>query len=210
MKTLTILATLLAFVGTAAAWPYDPDPDGMNIYFDEDATVLCVEEAPIFVGVPVYLVLTNPTTSQPHVLSWEAQVIYEGNAEFGIDANGHPQWTFAGGGLNLGQGADYIVGTANPPLDIDGPATVLATASLAFVAGEPGRAQFWVGRVTGSNTFPDGPGYTSEIGVSTPCHNIFDNNGWSCAWINPAYYGVWECPPLANEAMTWGEVKALY
>ncbi len=209
MKLLLILLTALLCSGLAGADPVDPNPDGMSIYIDEQATDFCIDDPPIYVAVPVYIVLTHPSTSDPHILSWEARVEFEGNATFGVGGEGYVQWDFFGYGVGLPLTEDLVVGTGDPPMPITGDATVLAMAELIWTTFG-GYGQFSIGRVTDSATFPDGPGYSSAVGFSIPCHHIFSEPGTPCAWINPAYFWV-VCESLvANEDRTWGEVKALY
>ncbi len=210
MKTLTILTTMLLLASPSAAQTLDPHPDGMSIYFDEEATGYCALEYPgVFIPVWVYIVLTHPSTSSPHVLSWEARVEIETNATYQVDPSGFLYWWFEGNGEWHPYDQDLIIETGTPPLPITGDATVLASTMLVWTTLD-GYAQISIGRVTDSTTFPEGAGYSAEVGSSIQCHHIFDAWGSPCAWVNPAYFGVACEPDIANENITWGGVKALY
>ncbi len=209
MRTLTFLVTVLALVCTAAAEPVDPHSDGMSIYFDEAAMEFCMGEPPTYVAVPMYLVITRPSASEPHVMSWEARVLTESNATYGVDGNGQAQWTYYANAINLGDCVDMIVGCSSQPLPIDGAAIVLAHGGLVWTA-PGGYARFSIDRTTGSTTFPEGPGYSTGIGQSYQCQHIFGVQGSYCAWVSPEHFGVDCAAAVANEDKTWSEVKALY
>ena len=202
MKKMLVLSVMAVFALSSMAFAaVDPDPDGMGIYFDTSADTYCLAEATPGVQIPVYIMLTNPSTANP-VLSWEARVTYEGDALFGT-SGGNVQWTFTNAGTNVGDAVDLIVGTGAEPVAMTGEATILASANLAWFA-TGGYAVFSIGRTTGSLTFSEGAGYVAEIGVPIPCQHIFGTWGAPSAWING------ECAGVANEDMSWGSVKSLY
>ncbi len=202
MKKMLVLMAVLAISSMAVA-QIDPDPDGLSVYLDEEATQYCLLEAPVYVAVPVYIVLTNSTEVGQAVLSWELRVELDSNAAFGVDGEGNCQWTLSTNAISIGDAVDLIIGTASGPVSIDGTTTILASGGLVY--GAPGGyANFSVGRTTGSTTFGSYGGYSIGVGQSVECQHPFGMPGGEAAWIG-------SCPDVvANEDKTWGEVKALY
>jgi hypothetical protein len=206
MKKMLIFSVMavLAFSSFAQAVPVDPDPDGMSVYFDMDATAFCIDTQPGYFPITAYLMVTNHSTELDYIVSWEAQLTVEGNPLVPIPSG----WDLTAGAANYGSGDDYIVGTVAPPLDFTGDATMLASITLAFLGGEVDPyAIFTIGQVPGSTSFPEGAGYTSQPGSPIPCQHIFDAWGTPCAWVNGSEE---DCGGTANEDKTWGSVKSLY
>ncbi len=213
MKTLLRLVTLAAlFVAASAAVaePIDPDPDGMSIYFDTDATVYCLElddwEPAAGAGptVTAYLIITRPFLPSPwfHTIqAWEAHL------EIVTNSYTLPPtvWWLAGNGMaDYGPGVDdYVIGLGYG-VPITGDATVIAWIDLPW-SGWEGHAEatFILLGVEYSLSFPDGPGYAAEAGFPSPCQPLFGAWG-EVAWINGG------CQTIADEELTWGAVKGLY
>ncbi len=201
-RLLFLIVLSLAMCGPASA-QIDPHPDGMSIYFDLGATQFCYELGPGYQPVTAYLMLTRPSTNQPAVLAWEARLEVDANPIVPLPVC----WTYTHDGFGWDCGPDNIVGTTTPPLAFTGEATMLASITLSYIGIEVDPyAIFTIGRVTGSTTFPEGPGYTSEAGSPTPCQHIFGAWGTPCAWVNKDNCEL----VVANNVMTWGNVKALY
>ena len=199
MKKVFSLSILAIFVFSGMAFAVlDPDPDGMSIYFDSTADTYELSEAMLFMVYPVYLILTNPTTTNP-VLSWEARVVYAGDAGYGAP-DGYVSWDFTNGGVNNGSAVDLCIDTSADPIAITGDAVILATAELVWTH-MGGYASFTMGRATNSATFPDSPGYFAEAGVGTAANSLL----WD--WDNPC---AWVRDMVPNETKSWGEVKALF
>ena len=199
MKKMLVLTAViaLAFSGIATA-QIDPDPDGMSVYFDEDGVSFCmaVEPGTIAQGT-AYFLLTNPSTTAVNVLGWAANLNFVINEPFAP-----VQWNLLDG-LNAGSGMDFIVGNGNSPLPIVDGVCVLASAAFAFFGAVDPYAIF---EVNGSDfvSYPEGVGYTATIGIGTPGQPKL--GAWGpCAWVN-------DCPldPIANEDMSWSQVKSLY
>ncbi len=198
MKKMLVLTAVavLAFSGMALA-QIDPDPDGMSVYLDEEGMINCAVVDPMapYAGT-AYVLVTRPSVSEPSVLGWEARI------EVTYDA-------FSAGpfdlleGTNVGSGDNYQVGNGAVPLPIVGNVAVLATYSFMFFGNPDGHLVFSLSGVPGSLSFPDGAGYAAQVGFPTPAQPI--TGAWGeCCWVNR------ECNPIANDDMTWGQVKSLY
>ena len=213
MKQMCTLFVLVAVAlhSIAVSQPFDPDPDGMCFYFDEEATIWCqhVDDwVPAYSAGPTitaYLLVTRPGTPHPSIWAWEAHV--------DIVTNSYTPPT----GLTLTPGAaaydlengDYVVGCYGDwAIPITGEAVVIAWVDVAWIGFE-GHAQagFFLGGIEGSESFPDGPGYESGPGLLSPCHTFADQWG-ACAWINDPIYDCLE--EIGREVMSWGMVKSLY
>ncbi len=198
MKKMLVLTAVavLAFSGMAMA-QLDPDPDGMSVYFDAEGMTYCmdVDSAFPYAGT-AYVLVTNPSVSEPSVMGWEAriEVTYEALSAGPMDLLG---------GTNAGSGDNYQVGNGAAPLPIVGNVCVLATYSFLFFGQTDPHIVFSLAGVPGSLTFPDGAGYAAAVGFPTPCQP-FPGIWGECAWINRC-----ECV-IGNEDLTWGQVKSLY
>ncbi len=204
MKKMLVFSVMAVFAfSSLAIAQIDPDPDGMGIYFDTGATSFCIETTGAYQPITVYLMVTNQSVSEPSILAWEAKLIVEGNPTVAIPTG----WTLTTGAQNFGTGNEYIVGTTLPPLAFTGTATVLASITLSYLGIEVGPyGTFAVARVPGSTSFADGGGYSAAVGFPTACQPIFGTWNTASAWIN----GGENCFTVANEDMTWGDVKTLY
>ena len=198
MKKLLAFTAILA-LSTVAMAQLDPDPDGMGIYFDMDATITCVENDPGMAPVEVYLLLTNP--SGPTVGAWECDIPED------VEAYIAGIWVMANDGLNTGSGTEYQVGLGLVPFPVEGNVFLLASRSMLFLGLETDHAVFSLGGVAGSQSFPGGePGYLVDLGILVPCQVPFGVLGGETAWVNMPG----SCNIVANDDMTWGEVKSLY
>ncbi len=206
-KMMCAIAIIIVFASIVpASAQVNHRDDGMGIYFDLDATFFCYDYSPLqgLTEITAYLMLTRPSTPQPSVLAWEARLEIEGNPLIPIPAS----WIVIGeGATHYGSGPDYIVGVDVP---ITGSVTMLAYITLTFIGYEvdPGAA-FTIGRIPGSTTFPEGPGYTAEVGNPIPAGLPAIGD-----WSRPSAYITWGmdfCNPIIpNKIMTWGAVKSLY
>ena len=208
LKSILIPAVIV-FSGLAVAPPIDPNPDGMGFYFDTEGAEFCmtVDDWTPAIGagptITAYLLVTRPDTPFPTIQAWEAHIEIETNS-----FAPHPAAVYLTPGMAdyNGDPDDWVV--SNLPITITGDATMIARIEITWLGFE-GHAQATIllDGVDGSLSFPDGPGYAAEAGFPTPCQPYHGNWG-ICAWINTT--GL-ECgPDIANDAMTWGEVKGLY
>ena len=207
MKPLLLFSTLTSLIivaSAAVAVPIDPDPDGMSIYFDTEATVYCLElddwEPAAGAGptITAYLMVTRADTPFPGIQAWEAHVEIHSNS---LIPTHYLTLTPSMADYHPGP-YDYIAG--NWPVWITGDATVIASAELEW-SGWEGHAEatFILRGVEDSIAFPDGPGYAPEAGFLHPCQPLFGAWG-EVAWINGG------CQTVGDEDLTWGSVKRLY
>ena len=182
----------------------------MGIFFDEETTTYCVDydSSQGYIVIPAYLLLTNASTDLPDMRAWEARLVVQGNSSIPTST-----WNVVGDS-SWGHYQDYIIGVV--PYPFTNPVTVLASIMLQFIGDETDPwCTISVGRVTGSLTFPVGPGYTASDGWTDPsgtfhpieCNPIAGTWGEPTAWIN---HPDGPCDVVNNESMTWGHVKSLY
>jgi len=197
MKSLLALTLVLAFAVTAFAQA-DPDPDGIGIYFDMGGAEVCTATAAPFESVSAYLLITNPSALLG-VSGWEAYVTVAGNAVA-------PSWTLAGG-LDVDpsdEGFQVGIGTGGLALPY-APTIVLATWT-GFIQSPADVVTFYVEGVPGSTSFANSPGYAGggDAGDLRPLQvSSGTGAGAPVAMING-------CDVVANEDMTFSNVKALF
>lgn len=206
MKKLLVLLASLMLVSSFAAAGVDGDDDSFGFFFDTDATIYETSTAAPFQGVTGYLVVSNPTSGG--ISGWECEVVIPGNGTAYVA----PGWAYAGGGLNVFDGAAtglFNVGVGPGPsqlLPING-VVVLATFSC-FVLAPTGVVTFTINPFPGSVTFSGTPGYVDgdDVGVIVACGvSSGYPYGTICAAINQPHDEI-----IANDDMSWGSVKALF
>lgn len=196
-KLLAMLAVALLASGAMAQ--IDPDADGMGIYFDTEGTIFEMNTAAPFEQITAYLLITRPSATDG-VSGWEAYV----TGAAGLTAG---SWTLAGG-LDVDASAEgFQVGIGTGPLALPyGDTVVLATLS-GFVMTPTTPIALYVDGVPGSTTFPNSPGYAggTDAGDLRACQvSSGTGAGMPVACINGA------CSVVANEDMTFSNVKALF
>ena len=121
-----LLAVSFALAGGAWATPVDPDPDGVGIYFDQDATINC-HFVPIPSMLEAWICLTN-ASDPAGVHGWECRVEWpEYLFYLGSEINGIS--------INIGIFPDFIVGLNEPLPWAD--SIWLARLDLFLVAPDP-------------------------------------------------------------------------
>lgn len=189
---LVVLFIVLAFDAGAQI---DPDPDGIGIYFDLEATQVSTT---VEVGESVmgYLIATNP--SQEGGLAFWVATVHSAAPEviiWGVPANGVNIAT------NMPPGGPtffFVVSSSTPPPSLQG-ITLLGT--------------LWV------TVLVDGPiglEVHGDAGYEFPMYRVDDPNGQD-HWLFPSSGGT-DLPvavingnaPIAAEPHSWGQVKSLY
>ena len=193
-KLLAMLA--IALLASRAMATVDPDPAGMGVYFDLDGDVVCTTTAAPFSNVVAYLLATNPSTG---ISGWEANIDVLGAAVA-------PAWTLAAG-LDVDMSAaGFQVGIGTGALALPAaPAVVLATWS-GFVMAPTDVIEFFVSGVPGSSSFPDSPGYAAGDNAG----DLREFQVSSGTGMNLPVAGINTCTVVANEDMTFTNVKSLY
>jgi hypothetical protein len=191
---IVFLAILVAIAAGAFA-QIDPDPDGIGVYFDTDATVVSATVQEGVESITAYLILTNPS-SIGNLKHWSVRVssYHPSFSEARIVGTQYVGFNLA---LNMPGSGHYIfeisVGDAVSPTS--SPITILAELIIfPWVYTEP--ILLFVG-----------PGFESAFYGT-------DNGG---ADFNPSS-GSFDFPvaiingptPVAVEPLSWGQVKSLF
>ncbi|MBK7703008.1 MAG: hypothetical protein IPI34_09035 [bacterium] len=193
-KLLALTAIALLAFSVSASAQVDPDPDGMGIYFDMGATQFNVAYTLPFTPLNVYLLITRP--SGDSVRAWECTIVEENN--FTVPGT----WVLNGGLDVDNDPMDFVVGNGAAPHPA---APVIMLASKTMFGMPTSTATFRVKGVAGSVSFPGGqPGYVHTLGFNTPCQVLTGDMNAPQACVNV------NCVVVANEDMSWSNVKALY
>lgn len=197
MKSLLALLLAMALVVPALAQT-DPDPDGMGLYFDAAGTEVCASTAAPFASVTLYLLITNPS-ADTGVSGWEGYISYTGSLVA-------PAWTLTAG-LDVDSSANgFQVGIGTGTLALPYSSAVTLATFTAFVMAPTDQVAFFIDGVPGSTTFPNSPGYAggADAGDLRACQvSSGTGAGAAVAMING-------CDVVANEDMTFSNVKALF
>ncbi|MBK7703676.1 MAG: hypothetical protein IPI34_12720 [bacterium] len=201
MKLLAIISIVLSLMipSTAGLAAIDPLPEGIGVYFDTEASALC--QAPGG-DVTCYLMLTN--ASGPFVLAWTCAVEIDTN----LPASAFEEWWIRIG-LNIVDTEDpvtmvsqFIVGTEWMPSPTNG-YFILASRRISTINPD----DFVSFRVF-PLLDPEYPActlcYVGMLGYETPLHVVNGNTDVPQTFITSG-----DCV-VANEAITWGQLKALY
>lgn len=200
MKLLTIISIVLSLMLSASAGlaAIDPLPEGIGVYFDTEASALC--QAPGG-DVTCYLMLTN--ASGQDVWAWTCAVEIDTN----LPADAFEDWWIRGG-INL--------------VDTEDPATMVSRFIVSSESGPtPTNGHFILASRRISTSYPDdyvgfrvfptpdfdtscNPGYVADGFIEIPCHVVNGNTDVPQTFITSG-----DCV-VANETITWSQLKALY
>ncbi len=198
MRKWIALACLvsLAISGSALA-QVDPDPDGIGMYFDLEATQYCLD----FSGgqVFVYLLMTNCSQSSG-ISGWEAHVTYTvpaGDFETG--------WVLPTGSLNVSSAPDFVVGLGTPhPYE-----SAILLATYGILVFNTSTMDFYVGPCN-TPSIPGVPVFAAgdNPGLLLPMQQSSGSPDLPVAQINPDG----GCPGqvTGSEQDTFGGVKSMY
>jgi hypothetical protein len=192
MRTTLILGLVLLTAGAACA-QIDPDPDGIGLYFDEEATQACASVAP-FTQFDAYLCLTRP--SSPNGASgFECRLVEPANVLRVYDSSNSL-------GKSVLSPPDYLVGLHAPLPAAD----VVVLLQLQFLNLQTTtRNEFFLAPIArpslpGTACYADG----ADPRLLIPMHPS------SGSWDLPVAVINGECDVVANEDSAWGRVKRLY
>jgi hypothetical protein len=191
MKAIPLAILFLLIAGHAAA-QVDPDPDGVGLYLDTDATVVC-GTVPAFQVATLYLCLTHP--SSPHGLSgWECSFTVPTNTVL-VDAG------FPDNGFNLKTRPEFMVAYQQPLPAAD--VIVLAVIDLLPISAVP--ADFFL-NPPAAPSLPDGACYAdgADPRLLIPMHPS------SGDWSLPVARLNGDCAVVRDEPSDWGRMKALF
>jgi len=192
-----VVMTLLV-IGLAtnpASAQIDPGPNGLGVYFDQDATVVMAE-----IGaeeyVTGYLIVTNPTEAGS-MMWWQCAVCMDNGYPLVMTVHG---FNVLSGGMPFSPCAGFAV-SDGPPI---GGITILA--EMDFLLQEAGIANITVVSLEESEELLGGMFYSTSPGYQDPVFPFHPSSGSESlpvARINGE-------PPVAEVDVTWGSVKALY
>ncbi len=200
-----IACLLVLLLATPAAAQIDPDPDGVGIYADTGAMLTSIMIDP-GTSFEVYLIATN--ISEDNILAWNLRIrhdtgLWVGNYTIPYDFHDTHQ-DFESDGINIGVWND-IDAIPRIPLGL-GPNMILLTMSVIPLVDQP---QHLYIENTVIHTIPEPyPAYESTESWDT-------GDGWvelhpSSGSYDAPVFVVNGADPIATEAMTLGQVKALY
>ena len=195
-KLLAMLA--IALLASSAMATVDPDPDGIGIYFDMDGDVVCTTTVAPFSNVVAYALATNPSATTG-ISGWEARMWTAGAAPVA------PAWTLAAG-LDVDDSPDGFqvgIGTVAP---LPHGTTVLLATWSGFIMAPTDMVEFFVSGVAGSVSFPNSPGYAAGDNAG----DLREFQVSSGAGLDLPVAGINTCTVVANDDMTFSNVKALY
>ncbi len=204
MRRVCVLAITISMAFSIGAHAQvSPCPDGFGVYFDTGATSFNVTYPGGFAPINVYLMITRP--SGAFIRAWECTIVETNN--FTVAGT----WALNGGLDVDGDALDFVVGMGTTP-HAAAPAIILASKTMYGAApGAGSAATFTVRGVAGSVSFPtqpgesiNPPGYVHTLGINTPCQVLTGIMAAPQAYINS------NCMVVANEDMSWSNVKALY
>lgn len=184
---LALVAGLLAATASAQS-------DVMCFCPDDDSDTECGGNLDLaaFSQRTIYLCVLDPSAGQ--VKAWEAYIEVVG------EENMTASWTMMGEGpLNFATSPEYQVGTALNPL-YPNSANLIPLLSISLTVFNENPIRFYIRPVPGSLSFPDDPGYASDVGIEHVC-TICGTDP------HPSFSINWAA---VDESRAWGEVKALY
>ncbi len=191
----TFLSSLLILLaaGTAGA-QVDPEPDGLGIYFDPEATSICAD----YVGsgtLTTYLSATN--VGQPGgVAGWEARLVTDTPDLLFLSAE-----VVGTGPINLFTAPDFQVGLGVPLAC----APVLVLATVHYFVMVPGTVGSILVQPCSHPSLPGVACYAAgqDPDLLVPFHSV------TGGWDGPAAR-VNACGIIGARDDSWGGVKALY
>ncbi len=188
---LLIMATLIMTMATSALAFFDPTPDTIGIYLDTEANEVCVEGlVDGDTGFTFYMIITNPSFSTMD--GFLAGYHFEGVAGLNSFTLAHVN------GSDSGYLGEHLVNYDSPvPMSAN---TLLMTISATYYDYEYGSALLKLhGIPLAKNTNVP----SVMLGGGSQNLNVSYDDGVTVR-INAG------CGPVANENMSFDEVKSLY
>ncbi len=199
LASVICLLGLLASITTLAQM--DPDPDTIGIYFDEGATIHCID-APVGELVTAYLCITH-ATALAGISGWEATIeVTEGVFLL--------EWSLRGDAINVLTPPEFVVGLATClPW---APSIVLLEFAVGVFRSEP--IALRVAPAIG----PPLPPLPCPLPLYEACGGTGDYvvlgyaGGWNPVFCQPKVCAEinGDCNVLAGPEPSWGRIKAMY
>ncbi|RKZ16674.1 hypothetical protein DRQ50_05850 [bacterium] len=195
MKIFVLASIAMIVIAGPVAAQLDPDDDGIGVYFDPCACVICMPMEP---GVHTgYVIVTHPT-SPLGVGGWEAKITWDGPATVG-------NWNLQGGFNYAMNNYEWIVGEATPLINpFTFPAIIVATFDLTLI-DDAVPVNFWIDGIQQHSLPYRQPAYLdgSDYNIIKPLQQPTGGPQYPVATLNGG------CA-VPNEDLTWGDVKALF
>ena len=193
---------MMIAIASVAFAQIDPDPDGIGLYFDMEATEVCMATAAPFESITAYLLATN-ITEESGISGWEMEVLIDGPLVAAA-------WELIGiQPLNVFTAPVFAVGLgehglANPIVN-----NVVHLATLtAFVMAPTDQVSFGIKNHDSSSWNPPAPGYAAGDDAGNLVAFQVSSGypfGAAVAVVNMDCENV-----VANDDVSFGSVKALY
>ena len=193
MRPTAIVIVFLFCSMTSATAQIDPAPDGIGIYADLEATQSSVSAVAADL-IPVYLLMTRPTTTVG-VVAWACTVVVPSNAQI-------LGWFIPGWSMNVASPPDFVVARGaepHPPADV----IHLMTFWVRMSDTEP--AFFYLtGSALAGHGFDEFPVYleTDDYETGHYLHCYPDGPD------NPVF--AVNASMVAVETASWSDLKALF
>jgi hypothetical protein len=193
MRYSSIVPAILLALVTPALSQVDPEPDGIGIYADLEATQVNVTATQNDI-IPVYLLLTRPTTLTG-VSTWACTVVVPSNAQI-------LGWFVPGWSMNVASPPDFVVARGQDPHPV-ADIIHLMTFYIRMSDTEAGHFYLTGSALAGAN-YDDFPVYL-EVGDYNTAHYLH-------CYPNGEDLPVFavNAEALATESASWGDVKALF
>ncbi len=195
---------MMIAIASVAFAQIDPDPDGIGLYFDMEATEVCMATAAPFESITAYLLATN-ITEESGISGWEMEVLVDGPLT--ADA-----WELIGiQPLNVFTAPRFAVGLgehglANPIVD-----NVVHLATLtAYVLAPTDQVSFGIKPHCSSSWNPPAPGYAAGNNAGNLVPFLVSGGGFDALENPVAQINTDECSVVSNDDVSFGSVKALY
>ena len=199
-----ILTLMLLSLATVAFAQVDPAENGIGLYFDMDATEVCLTTAAPFTPISAYLLATN-ITEESGISGWEMEVLIDGPLVAAA-------WELIGiQPLNVFTAPVFAVGLgehglANPIVN-----NVVHLATLtAYVLAPTDQVSFGIKPHCSSSWNPPAPGYAAGNNAGNLVPFLVSGGGFDALENPVAQINTDECSVVSNDDVSFGSVKALY
>jgi hypothetical protein len=174
----------------------DPDPNGIGVYFDSEATVVSAT-VPVDEIFALYLILTNPS-APGGVAGWELAFHYDYQNLFLLG------YSFAGNGINIcDPWPNICVGIPPPPLPW---AETIVLMTLNFYVLTDACVEYTLTPVE----YPSLPGQMIYNDGADPFNLIPLHPSSGNVELPVAALNCEGPPPIRVQETSWGQAKALY
>lgn len=197
MKKLIAILVIIIIPGSVSA-QLDSGPDGIGIYFDQDAMVNCLNGASG--EIRGFLIITHPSI-ETGIGTWSCFVEYELPPGATIT-----NWVLRGNVWNIYEPPNFFAALVSPTVPLIPSTDATRIAWFDMLMPNPGCVWFRVRESFSEMGFPSELGYydggaNSLFVPLNPAAGNLPNAGLNCSDCDSA---------VSSETRTWGMMKALY